>query len=250
MKLALVMLLSTAGLWAQNVEAVVKRGEQLFATTCGSGYCHGGRAVGGGAPRLAARGFDQAFINTTVTRGVAGTGMAAFAGKLPGPDLAAIVAYVARLNNVQNISVGGRGGAPAAPKLSAEAARGQSLFTDAVRGFGRCSTCHEVGGFGIPVAPPIHDVPTNASALLALATPRVVTATIAGQAMPALMVASKSTSVTLYDLTVAPPVLRSEMPGAVVTREGSTWRHSNVIGAYGDVELGAVLGYLRAVVAP
>jgi mono/diheme cytochrome c family protein len=249
MRAALLLPLLAAAAWAQNVEDVVKRGEQLFTTTCGSGYCHGGRGVGGGAPRLAARGFDQAFIATTVRGGVAGTNMAAFGGNLPGADLAAIVAYVARLNNVQNIAVGGgRGGAPAAPKLSAEAARGQALFTDAVRGFGRCSTCHEVGGFGIPVAAPIHDVPASAAALKALATPRVATATIGGQAMPALIVASKSTGVTLYDLTVVPPVLRSEELGAVQTREGSAWRHSTVIGRYSDAELGTVLAYLRTVV--
>ena len=245
MKGVWLVLLLAANMRAQNVDDVVKRGEQLFATTCGSGYCHGGRGVGGGAPRLAARGFDQGFINNTVTRGVAGTGMAAFGATLPGPDVAAIVAYVARLNNVQNIAVGGRGGAPAAPKLSVEAARGEALFKDAVRGFGRCSTCHDVGGFGIPVAAPIQSVPQNAAALRALATPRVVTATIGGQSMPALMVANKSTSVTLYDLTVAPPVLRTEAPGAVETREGSAWRHASVIGSYSDAELGAILAYLR-----
>ena len=249
MRAAWLVFLLAAGAWAQNVEDVVKRGETLFTTTCGSGYCHGGRGVGGGAPRLAARGFNQGFINTTVTQGIAGTGMTAFGGKLPGADVAAIVAYVARLNGVQNIAVtGGRGGAPAPAKLSAEAARGRGLFTDPVRAFGRCSTCHEAGGFGISVAAPIHDVPANAAALRALATPRVVTATIGGQAMAALVVASKSTSVTLYDLTVAPPVMRSEEPGAAQTREGSSWRHSNFIGAYNDAELGAVLAYLRAVV--
>lgn len=235
----------SATLAAQNVEDVVKRGEQLFVTTCGSGYCHGGKGVGGGAPRLAARGFDQSFIRTTASNGVSGTGMAAFAVNLPAADLTAIVAYVARLNNVQNIAVGGRGGGPAPVKLSAEAARGQSLFTDAVRGFGRCSTCHEVGGFGIPVATPIQSVPANAAALRSLATPRVVTATISGQSMPALMVASKSSSVTLYDLTVAPPVLRTEEPATVQTREGSSWRHASVTGLYNDAELGAILAYLR-----
>ena len=76
-----------------------------------------------------------------------------------------------------------------------------------------------------------------------------MTATIGGQAMPALVVANKSASVTLYDFTVAPPVLRTELPAAVQTREGSPWRHANVIGTYNDAELGAILGYLRTVVA-
>jgi hypothetical protein len=67
--------------------------------------------------------------------------------------------------------------------------------------------------------------------------------------MPALMVASKTTSVTLYDLTAAPPVLRTEEPTAVQTREGSSWRHSNAIGSYNDAELGAILAYLRVSIA-
>jgi mono/diheme cytochrome c family protein len=235
-----------AALSAQSVEDAVQRGEQLFAQTCGSGYCHGGRGAGGGAPRLAARGFAQAFIANTVSRGVPGTAMPAFGGNLPPADLNAIVAYVARLNHVQNIEVSGSAPAAAPAKLSAEAASGRTLFSDAARGFGRCSTCHEVGGFGIPVAAPVQSVPQDAAALRALATPRVVTAAIGGETMPALVVASKSASVTLYDLITPPPVLRNELPASVRIQEGSAWRHSSVIGSYSDAELNAVLAYLRA----
>jgi mono/diheme cytochrome c family protein len=233
---------------AQNVDQVVQRGEQLFAQTCGSGYCHGGRGVGGGAPRLASRGFTQAYIAETVRGGVPGTAMAAFGPSLPPQDLTAIVAYVARLNGIANPSVG-RGAAPAAaaPKLAAEAARGRDLFTDAVRGFGRCSTCHEEGGYGIPVAPPIFNIPANAAALKALATPRVVTATVNGEAMPALPVAVKSDTAVFYDLTIPPPVRRTVPPAQFQTREGSDWRHASVIGEYSDAELNAILAYLRAV---
>lgn len=248
MKPVICALLVPASLWAQSLEDTLKRGEQLFAQTCGSGYCHGGRGAGGGAPRLAARGFTQSFIASTVSRGVPGTAMPAFGGTLPPADLNAIVVYVALLNNIQNLEMGA--GAPAAePKLSTEAARGRALFSDAARGFGRCSTCHEVGGLGIPVTAPVQSVPENAAALRALATPRVVTATAGGETMPALVVANKSASVTFYDLTAVPPVLRTELPSAVRMQEGSVWRHANVMGAYSDVELNAVLAYLRAQLA-
>jgi hypothetical protein len=116
-----------------------------------------------------------------------------------------------------------------------------------VRGFGRCSTCHEAGGFGIPVAPPIFTVPANAAALKALATPRVVTATVGQETMPALPVAVKSGSATFYDLTIPPPVRRTVEPAAFQMREGSAWRHATVIGEYGDAELTSILAYLRAV---
>ena len=68
--------------------------------------------------------------------------------------------------------------------------------------------------------------------------------------MPALLVSKKANTVVFYDLTSAPPVLRTESPAAVQTREGSTWRHASVIGAYNDAELSAILAYLRTVVKP
>src|SRR5262249_37298503 len=141
---------------AQNLADALKQGEAVFSKSCATGYCHGARGANGGAPRLAARGFDQEFIAATVARGVPTTAMPAFANTLSRSDLTAVVAYVASLNGIANPSIGGGGGAsgsnpvPAAPKLTGDAARGRSLFSDAVRGFGRCSTCHEIGGLGIP----------------------------------------------------------------------------------------------------
>ena len=63
--------------------------------------------------------------------------------------------------------------------------------------------------------------------------------------MPALVVAKKSASVVFYDLTVAPPVLRTETPATVQTKDGSTWRHASFLGTYTDSELSAILSYLR-----
>jgi len=235
---------------AQNPQDVLKQGETVFGKSCATGYCHGARGVSGGAPRLAARGFDQAFINNTVTRGIPGTAMPAFGTTLSRADLNAVVAYVASLNGVTNlITNSGPPGAVAA-KLTGDAARGRDLFSDAVRGFGRCSTCHEIGGIGIAVATPIAKVPADAAALKALATPQVSTVTAAAESMPALVVSKKANAVIFYDLTSAPPVLRTELPASVQTREGSMWRHSAVIGSYSDAELSAILAYLRAVVRP
>ncbi len=134
----------------------MKHGEQVFSQTCATGYCHGVKGGASGAPRLAGRGFNQAYITNVVVNGVAGTGMRSFATVLSRPDLTAVVAYVATLNGVANPKIGsGDDDAASGPKLTGEAARGAQLFKEAVRGFGRCSTCHEVGGFGISVAAPI-----------------------------------------------------------------------------------------------
>src|SRR5580698_6741777 len=83
--------------FAQSPEDVIKQGEQVFNRSCATGYCHGLQGIAAGAPRLAARGFDQAYIDNTVTRGLQGTSMPAFTGSLSRLDLNAVVAYVAKL---------------------------------------------------------------------------------------------------------------------------------------------------------
>jgi mono/diheme cytochrome c family protein len=247
MKRALLLFALPALTTLSLAQDLVKQGEAVFSKSCATGYCHGARGANGGAPRLAARGFDPPFINNTVTRGVPNTAMPAFGTTLSRPDLNAVVAYVASLNGVTGPAA--INAAPAA-KLSGDAARGRDLFSDSVRSFGRCSTCHETGGIGIPIATPIAKIPSDIAALKALATSQVSTATIGSESMPALVVSKKANAVVFYDLTSAPPVLRTESPASVQTREGSTWRHSSVVGAYSDPELTAILAYLHAVVKP
>jgi len=250
MRPALLLLAAAALASGQDI---LKRGENVFNKTCATGYCHGAKGANGGAPRLAARGFDQAFISHTVTDGVKGTAMPAFGNTLSRADLAAVVAYVASLNGIPPLSGSSpvaAGAVSATPRLTGDAARGRSLFSDAVRGFGRCSTCHEVAGIGIPVTTPIANIPADASALKNLATPQVATVTLGSESMPALVVGKKADAVMFYDLTTPPPVLRTESPAAAQTREGSSWRHASVIGAYADSELSAILSYLRTVVKP
>jgi mono/diheme cytochrome c family protein len=237
---------------AQNLPDVLKQGEKVFSGTCATGYCHGVRGTAAGAPRLVGRGFDQAFINNTVTRGVAGTAMSGFAASLSPPDLIAVIAYVASLNGIANPNLAAAGGAPAVPEvaLSPDASRGRQLFSDAARGFARCSTCHQVNGIGISVATPMAQIPASVPALRVLATPQVSTANAGGETMPALVLSKTSRNVILYDLTTPPPVLRTLEPPSVNFAEGSTWRHASVIGSYNDAELGSILIYLRDVVKP
>ncbi len=248
MKSALLLLLVPVIGWPQS------SGEKVFAQSCATGYCHGVRGTPAGAPRLAGRGFDQTYITSTILRGLTGTAMPAFGTTLSRADLTAVVAYVANLNGIANPSINlgpGPGAAgPAEPALSAEAERGRALFFDAVRGFGRCSTCHEVNGIGIPVTTPISETPADTAALRGLVTPDVSTVTVGGEAMPALMVSQGKTRALFYDLTSAPPVLRTVEPDALKVTEGSAWRHASVTGAYNDAELASILAYLREVIKP
>jgi mono/diheme cytochrome c family protein len=233
--------------WTQSRQDVLKQGEQVFNKSCATGYCHAARGAGGGsAPRLAARGFDQAYINNVVNRGVPGTAMPPFTDSLSAPDRAAVVAYVATLNGITNPVVNaGAAATPPSPALSAESTRGRELFSEATRAYGRCSTCHEVNGIGISVTTALAKIPPNAQALLELATPSVVTATVGGESMPALVVSKASRTVIFYDLTTSPPVLRTEEPSGVKLADGSNWKHSSVINSYNDAELELILRYLR-----
>jgi len=246
MKALLLLLFVPALAVAQNTQNAIKQGEEVFNKTCANGYCHGPAGAGAGAPRLAARGFDQAYIMNTVTRGIPNTGMAAYESTMSRSELTAVVAYVAKLNGIASPASATTGGDAPAPALSPDARRGRDLFSDAVRSFGRCSTCHEVNGFGIPVAAPISNIPANAAALKTLPTPRVSSVSAAGETMPALVLAKKSGTVLFYDLTVVPPVLRTESPASVQIRDASNWRHASAISAYSDSELSLILTYLRA----
>ena len=234
---------------AQNTEDLIKHGEQVFNRSCATGYCHGLQGVAAGAPRLAARGFDQAYIDNTVARGLQGTSMPAFSGSLSRPDLNAVVAYVAKLNGIDYSAAGpteSNAGTGVQPSLSAEATKGRDLFADQLRGFGRCSTCHEVDAIGIPVAAPIANIPATVQALRELQTPAVRTAVAANGTMPALVINDGSRAKVFYDLTIPPPVLHAAQPGSVTFRDGSDWRHVSVLGSYTETELGFILEYLRS----
>jgi len=239
--------------WSQDLQRVLKQGQEVFDKTCATSYCHGQRGTTGSAPRLAARGFDQDFLTNTITRGVPGTSMAGFGTTLSRPEITAVAAYLATLNGIANPKVTGAGPtgaaeAPAVPALSSEAARGRALFSEAYRSFGRCSTCHEVEGIGISVTTSIAKVPANVAALKALDTPPVKTATVGGEQMPALVLSQGKQRTLFYDLTQPPPVLRNMDPSEVQIAEGTRWRHSSVVTSYTDAELASVLTYLRAVV--
>jgi cytochrome c553 len=228
-----------------QVASQTPQGEKIFNQSCATGYCHALRGgSGGGAPRLAGRGFDETYISTTTARGVDGTNMPAFGTILSRADLNAVVAYVATLNGIANPNVNVGPQIPRRAELPPEAEKGRVLFFDSVRGFGRCSTCHEVAEVGIPVALAIAKVPQNASALRSLATPEIKTATIDGESMPALVVSQAKSRTIFYDLTTAPPVQRTADPSSVRIADGSNWKHSEFTKGYSDAELESILNFL------
>jgi mono/diheme cytochrome c family protein len=221
----------------------VTRGADVFAKTCATPYCHGPRGAGGGAPKLAGRGFDEIFIASVTRAGVAGTSMQGYGSTLARADFNAVVAYVASLNGVEPRGTASPSPEPA--RLSPEAARGRDLFFDSVRGVDRCSTCHQVQGLGIAVAP-IANIPATAFALRNAATPDVRTARVGADRFPTLIVSDGGRRTVLYDLTTPPPVMRTVESAAVAIANDNAWRHAAVVKSYDDRELESILAFLRS----
>jgi hypothetical protein len=107
-----------------------------------------------------------------------------------------------------------------------------------------------VNRIGIPVATPIAKVPADVQTLRALLTPQVSTATMNGESMPALVLTQAKARTMFYDLTSAPPVLRTADPAAAKITAGSAWKHASAIASYKDDELASILTYLRTAVKP
>ena len=227
-------------------QQALKRGAEVFASTC-AGYCHGDNgAVGTSAPRLAGRGLDPQYIERVVMYGVAGTLMPGWGQKLPVPDVSAVITYVKSLNGVSALS----STAPP-PSLSPEAQRGRDLFYDAAGELKTCSNCHRVNDKGLAVVSQIVNVPADVPGLSSLITSHVSTATVNGETFPALIVTQSRDGTKLYDLTKVPPVLRS-FPSSVAVKisDGSSWRHSSVLGTYSDDDLRSILEFLHGVQRP
>ena len=251
---AALLIAAGAPVQAQSLEEILEQGEQTFLVTCATGYCHAaGGALGGGASRLAGRGFDQDYIREVTLRGLTGTAMPGFGEVLTADEISAAVAYVAVLNDIANPFIGGmtlEGSDGTTPELSSEAVEGRALFHESVRGFTRCATCHRVAGSGVPAANPLLDIPVDAAALRAIATlESVSTATVGGESMPALLVSEGASRTLFYDFTSAPPVLRTVNNNELGLEPGNPWRHDQVLGTYSEAELELILEYLRAVVA-
>ena len=227
-------------------QQALKRGAEVFSSTC-TGYCHGdGGAVGSGAPRLAGRGLDPQYIERVVMYGITGTRMPAWGQKLPVPDVSAVITYIKSLNGVPAVP----NTAPP-PPLSPDAERGRDLFYDTNGELKTCSNCHRINDKGIDAVSQIVNVPPDVSNLRNLATSHVFTATTDAETFPALIVSQSREGTKLYDLTKVPPVLRS-FPSSVAVKisESSPWRHSSVLGTYSDDDLKSIIEFLRAAQRP
>jgi len=247
-------MIAVALLLAQTAAApaAVARGEQIFAQNCSVGYCHGVAGAAGRGPRLRGRRFSKDYLYGVTRDGIPSSAMPAWKDRLQDEDIHAVVEYVASLATATdppppaNPMPPGTGPA-AVPNFMGPnaAARGHELFFDPARE--NCGVCHSVGGRGIAIGPGLAGGQEIMLSDKATHSRHVVTAKLKnGEEFPALPAERDENQVRLYDLTLAPPVLRTFARSEVVSLvPTSTWRHSDFVKDYSRSELDAIVVYLR-----
>lgn len=243
----LALLLAQAGAPADEVG----RGEKIFAASCAVGYCHGAGGSAGRAPRIQGRSFTPEYLLKVTRDGIPGTAMPAWRGQLSEEEIRAVVAYMLSISaNPAALPAGETKQEAAARSMPARVKTGRELFFDAVRGT-RCGTCHTLENWGVAVGPNLATVRVRSTEELRRPPLRSVkTARLAsGEEFPALLVEEKGGWVRLYDLTVAPPVLRTVAANELGWRDQARWDHAEFVRSYTDAELQAVFEYLRWIAA-
>ena len=225
---------------------VFEHGAKVFRMTCAQGYCHGSGGTQGRAPKLIGRNFDSAYILKTVQDGIPNTGMPAFKERLPAQELNAVTAYVVKISGGDTSKLAAASSAPVMREMPADAKPGKELFSDAIRGVNRCSTCHAMEGIGTAVGPNLAAAGYDLDAIRN-GKPASIrqAATKSGDRFPALVVGTKEKTIQVFDLTVAPPVLRTFSKDDLTFSGASAWRHANAVSNYTDGDFTAIAAYLK-----
>jgi mono/diheme cytochrome c family protein len=237
MRVFAALVCAAAGLSAQPPD-----GAKIFRQSCAVGYCHGSGGGPGRAPSLIGRRLDGDYVMKVTRDGLPRTGMPAWDGRLNPDELSAVASYVVRISQGPGY-VPVRTGA-AALAIPEDAGRGRGLFFDSLR-IARCSTCHLVEGKGTAVGPNLAAGSPSAQ-LIRDGRPGSVRQVRAGDdTFPALLVDQRGDWTRVYDLTVAPPVLRTVHEKTLHWSSGSSWKHAVAVSSYSEADLRAIAGYLQ-----
>ena len=237
--------------------AVLQRGEVVFAQSCATGYCHGAAGAAGRGPRLRGRSLDRTRVSEDIRDGIPQSAMPGWKDRLSEQDLSAVIDYVMSLEHADKAGLPEYPMPPGVGPAAyvdfagpAEAKQGRDWFFDATRGL-RCSTCHSVDGRGIAVGPEfsgptLEDQDRFLSLVRASRSQHVLIATLKDKSVfPALRFEQDEGWVKLYDLTSAPPVLRTFEASAIDSLvEARDWSHHSVTEDYEDDEIKAIARYL------
>jgi putative heme-binding domain-containing protein len=142
-----------------NAQDAAETGRWTFRILCAP--CHGIHAEGGRGPDLTlgtfAAGDRDADLVRVIARGVPGTEMAAYAGRVSDQEIAQLVAYIRSVAHSDKGTIRG------------DAAAGEKIFWSK----GACGQCHRVGVKGTSVGPDLTRVGRQRS--VAYLTASVVT---------------------------------------------------------------------------
>src|ERR1700761_553204 len=238
--------------------AEVAQGGNLFSITCSSSFCHGEAGVGARGPSLRNRNFPPDFVRNTVLNGRSGTPMPSFKESLSQAELEMIVGYVMSLSPNNHSADAGPAAlaatAPAAAPLSAQALAGQAIFFDATRP-GGCARCHSYKEQGGPIGPDLTGIAQRTprdiyQAMVKPAVPNadytvVSVATDDGKTATGLLKQKTDAVVQLYDLSSAPPVLRS-FYGAKMGVAPATPPYTHDLSGLSKDDLASLITFLKS----
>jgi mono/diheme cytochrome c family protein len=232
-------------------------GEKIFAQSCSVGYCHGVAGGAGRGPRLRGRTFDEGYLLKVVREGIPRSAMPAWEGRLTGAEILEVVRYVESLsNNVPGGSESPASTQPAAPKSGSsdrppEVERGRAVFLDATRET-PCAVCHELEERGIAVGPDLAKAVPKAPAAIEAGlrngpASRVIEVhTRKGERFPAFVVSEDERFVRVFDLTAAPPSLRTIERSQIESRKpAGAWNHAPYLEGIAPSQMADLIAYLR-----
>jgi mono/diheme cytochrome c family protein len=218
------------------------------------GYCHGVAGAAGRGPRLRGRTFPKDYLDDVIRNGIPSSAMPAWKDRLKENEIRAVEEYVASLSSARDAAPPANpmppGVGPAAIASfngPPQAGSGHALFFDLSRQ--NCGICHSVGGRGVSIGPDLaaKSSDTILSAIHGTRSSHLLTAKLkSGEEFPALLAEQNGNVIRLYDLTIAPPVLRSLERSEVASLvQNPSWRHEDFVKDYSSAELEDVVAYLR-----
>ncbi len=231
--------------------APVVQGEKLFAQSCAVGYCHGSGGAASRGPRLRGRTFSRDYLVKVTTDGVPNTAMPAWKGRLTEAEIQSVTDYIMSLSNVTGEASGSQPRQEPVLLRTAEGPAdvlsGRELFFDSTRQR-RCAICHRIAGVGVAVGPDLTKQPARKLAnTLRNAKPKTVSVikTKDGETLNGVIAERNAQAVRIFDMTGAPPVLRSFNPEDVLSiTPALLWTHAGALKDYKGKELDAISKYL------
>ena len=242
--------------------SVISQGNDLFARSCATGYCHGAEGRAARGPDLRNRGWDPRKLYSSIRDGVPGTTMPPWNNILPDEEIWTVTGYIISLGTTQlrgaaaTITLGSSAAGPA--ELTGKAKHGHDLFFD-LNHQKRCGICHRLGGKGTAVGPDLsaasgksadellNDI-VNPGASIAEGFEQTVVTSKAGETIAGVKHSQTDQIIRVYDSEAIPPPLRTFYRDSV--ERTTTRRQSSMPAHYGQFytrnELQAIVAYLKS----